>query len=185
VWFFLSLFSSTSSHPSKHHVVQRVSGEKGRAMMWNTPALETQMRGPSLISLASIVWWWSPQEPADQGRLLKAGVVMWDQYPDPSLNLRGGLVSKELLHQSKAAGGAHGEVVSLHDSHVAGGLDQRTIDHRPGERAPLIWDILQGPRAWTWPNWRVCGLQQQSNNNNNNNNNNNRKKAMSTITKNT
>ena len=180
VWFFLSFLPPPATQANIMCGSARLRRER-QAMMWNTPALETQMRGPSLISLASIVWWWSPQEPADQGRLLKAGVVMWDQYPDPSLNLRGGLVSKELLHQSKAAGGAHGEVVSLHDSHVAGGLDQRTIDHRPGERAPLIWDILQGPRAWTWPNWRVCGLQQQSNNNNNNN----RKKAMSTTTKNT
>ena len=46
------------------------------------------------------------QEPADQGRFLKAGVVVWDQDLDPDLHFGGGVVSKELLHKGEAAGRA-------------------------------------------------------------------------------
>jgi len=86
------------------------------------------------------------QEPADQGRFLKAGVVVWDQDLDPDLHFGGGVVSKELLHKGETAGRAHRKVVPLPVADVAGGLDQRAIDHCPGERAPLtlVLVLLEG-----------------------------------------
>ena len=86
---------------------------------------------------------------ADQWGFRKGGVELWGQNSDLDQDLKlVVVVSAELLHQGKAAGGAHSVVVALFVPRIAGGLDQRAIDHRPGERAPVIFlDLLEGTQS--------------------------------------